>query len=72
MLLTHFRRSICVDSHPEKSVSAQCCDVSVRGRHYEFAEDGREAQEISAGWTHGSTPTACGELVRKSLTCFVI
>ena len=31
--------------------------MSARGRHYEFAERGREIEGVSAGRTHGSAPT---------------
>ncbi len=44
--------------------------VSVRGRHYEFAERGREIEGVSAGRTHGSAPTGDGEDGRKLPNAF--
>lgn len=39
--------------------------MSAGSRHCEFAEDGPETHDVSAGWTHGSAPTADGEHRRK-------
>ena len=46
-------------------------DVSVYGRHYEFAKDGQEIWDVSAGRTHRSAPTMSINTVhRQILWCY--
>ena len=44
--------------------------MSARGRHYEFAEHGRETYDVSAGRTHGSAPMGNREDGQKFPTIF--